>query len=175
MIVIDNIIVTEDIVTEKFVCDLSKCKGGCCEDGAAGAPLDKEELAIINDVFETVKPYLTKDAIAEIEARRAALSEKYTGIETELRAEFERKAIAIERYGEQTVASDRDEFERNRRESVTAIETRDSKRVSRVQGRLRNIFETRNKLLTLRKRKITYTRLRKFRELFETGTYKSWA
>lgn len=127
----------------------------------------------INRIEEDTRA--TADAIAEIEARRAALSEKYTGIETELRAEFERKAIAIERYGEQTVASDRDEFERNRRESVTAIETRDSKRVSRVQGRLRNIFETRNKLLTLRKRKITYTRLRKFRELFETGTYKSWA
>lgn len=69
MIVIDNIIVTEDIVTEKFVCDLSKCKGGCCEDGAAGAPLDNAELAIINEVYETVKPYLTSDSIKEIEKK----------------------------------------------------------------------------------------------------------
>jgi hypothetical protein len=61
--------VTEDIVTEKFVCDLSKCKGGCCEDGAAGAPLDNAELAIINQVYETVKPYLTCDSIKEIEKK----------------------------------------------------------------------------------------------------------
>ena len=69
MIVIDNILVTEDVIDQKFVCDLGKCKGGCCEDGAAGAPLDAEELQIINDVFEKVKPYLTKDSIAEIERK----------------------------------------------------------------------------------------------------------
>lgn len=69
MIVIDNILISEDVVDKKFVCDLGKCKGGCCEDGAAGAPLDKEELSIINDVYEKVKPYLTKDAIAEIEKK----------------------------------------------------------------------------------------------------------
>lgn len=66
MIVIDNIIISEEIVEKRFVCDLAKCKGGCCEDGAAGAPLEKEEMGIINDVFEKIKPYLTPDAIAEI-------------------------------------------------------------------------------------------------------------
>ena len=66
MIVIDNILISEEIVEKRFVCDLSKCKGGCCEDGAAGAPLEKEEMGIINDVFEKVKAYLTADAIAEI-------------------------------------------------------------------------------------------------------------
>ena len=69
MIVIDNILITEDVVDKQFVCDLAKCKGGCCEDGAAGAPLDKEELAIIKDLYEKVKPYLTADAIAEIEKK----------------------------------------------------------------------------------------------------------
>ncbi len=51
VIVIDNILITEDVVDKQFVCDLGKCKGGCCEDGAAGAPLDKEELKIITDVI----------------------------------------------------------------------------------------------------------------------------
>lgn len=69
MIVIDNILISEDVVDKKFVCDLAKCKGGCCEDGAAGAPLSKEELDIINDLFEKVKPYLTADALAEIERK----------------------------------------------------------------------------------------------------------
>jgi hypothetical protein len=69
MIVIDNILISEDVIEKKFVCDLTACKGLCCEDGAAGAPLEKEELAIIDEVFEIVKPYLTADAIKEIEKK----------------------------------------------------------------------------------------------------------
>jgi len=56
-------------VDKQFVCDLGKCKGGCCEDGAAGAPLDKEELNLISGLYEKVKPYLTRDSIAEIERK----------------------------------------------------------------------------------------------------------
>jgi hypothetical protein len=69
VIVIDDKLISEDITDKKFVCDLAKCKGGCCEDGAAGAPLDKEELHIIKDIFEKVKPYLNTAAIAEIERK----------------------------------------------------------------------------------------------------------
>jgi hypothetical protein len=69
VIVIDNVLISDDVVEKQFVCDLGKCKGGCCEDGDAGAPLDKEELDIIRDVYEKVKPYLTKTAIAEIEKK----------------------------------------------------------------------------------------------------------
>lgn len=69
MIAIDNILVSDDVVREQFVCDLMKCKGGCCEDGDAGAPLDKAELDEINAAYETVKPYLTPAGIKEIETR----------------------------------------------------------------------------------------------------------
>ena len=44
MIVIDNVIISDDIVEKQFVCDLAKCKGGCCEEGDAGAPLEKDEF-----------------------------------------------------------------------------------------------------------------------------------
>lgn len=67
MIEIGNIIVSDEVVEKQFVCDLNKCKGGCCEEGDAGAPLDQQELDIILDLYETVKPYLTEDAIREIE------------------------------------------------------------------------------------------------------------
>ena len=60
---------SDDVVEKQFVCDLHRCKGGCCEEGDAGAPLDKAELDIIVDVFEKVKPYLTAEAIAEIEKK----------------------------------------------------------------------------------------------------------
>lgn len=44
MIAIDNVLVSDQIINDEFVCDLSKCKGACCVDGDAGAPLDKNEL-----------------------------------------------------------------------------------------------------------------------------------
>jgi len=69
MIVIDNILVSDDVVTKQFVCDLAKCKGGCCEEGDAGAPLEEQELDIILSVYEKVKPYLSQAAIEEIERK----------------------------------------------------------------------------------------------------------
>jgi len=69
MIAIDNKLVSDELVEAKFVCDLNKCKGGCCEDGDAGAPLEKAELDEIQRVYETVKPYMTKEGIKEIERR----------------------------------------------------------------------------------------------------------
>jgi len=44
VIVIDNVLISDDVVEKQFVCDLGKCKGGCCEDGDAGAPLENREL-----------------------------------------------------------------------------------------------------------------------------------
>jgi hypothetical protein len=69
MIAIDNILVSDDVVREQFVCDLLKCKGGCCEDGDAGAPLEKSELDELNAAYEIVKPYLTPAGIKEIESQ----------------------------------------------------------------------------------------------------------
>lgn len=69
MIAIENVLVSDLVIEEQFVCDLLKCKGGCCEDGDAGAPLEKEEMDRINEVYETVKPYLTPAGVKEIESQ----------------------------------------------------------------------------------------------------------
>lgn len=66
MIAIDNVLVSDDVVEAKFICDLQKCKGGCCEDGDAGAPLTKEEMAIIKENLEIVKEYMTPEGLREI-------------------------------------------------------------------------------------------------------------
>ena len=79
MIVIDNVLISDDVVEKQFVCDLGKCKGGCCEDGDAGAPLDNKELKIIDEVYEKVKPYLTGPAIAEIEKKGRYVYDKEFG------------------------------------------------------------------------------------------------
>jgi len=67
MIAIDNKLVSDEIIEEQFVCDLTKCKGGCCEDGDAGAPLEVQELDELINHYEAIKPYLTKEGIREIE------------------------------------------------------------------------------------------------------------
>ena len=66
MIVIDKVLISDDVIEEQFVCDLNKCKGGCCEDGDAGAPVTVEEMDTISEIFEQVKPFLTREGLEEI-------------------------------------------------------------------------------------------------------------
>lgn len=60
-------IVSEDIISSDFVCNLSTCKGACCIDGDAGAPLEESELQIMKDIYPKVKPFLRKEGIEAIE------------------------------------------------------------------------------------------------------------
>jgi len=57
MIQIDDVVVSRTVFEKKFVCDLSACKGACCVDGEGGAPLTDEEIEILTDNLETIKPY----------------------------------------------------------------------------------------------------------------------
>jgi hypothetical protein len=66
MIQIDQVLLSDEVVEAKFVCDLAKCKGGCCEDGDAGAPVADEEMEIIRKNLEVILPYLTAEGRAEL-------------------------------------------------------------------------------------------------------------
>ena len=67
MIAIDKTLISEDVLDKKFVCDLNACKGECCIAGDSGAPLEKDELEILESVLEKVKPYMVKKGINAIE------------------------------------------------------------------------------------------------------------
>ena len=69
MISIGNAVISDDIVDKFFVCDLNKCKGACCVEGDLGAPLAEDELALLEEVYDKVKPYLSAQGIAAIEAQ----------------------------------------------------------------------------------------------------------
>lgn len=79
MIAIDQVLISDEIVQEAFVCDLSSCKGGCCEDGDAGAPLEKDELEQLNAFYQLVKPYMTAEGIAEVEKKGKYLYDREFG------------------------------------------------------------------------------------------------
>ena len=49
IIQVGNVLVSPDIITEKFCCDLEKCKGVCCIEGDAGAPVTLDEIGGIED------------------------------------------------------------------------------------------------------------------------------
>jgi hypothetical protein len=66
MIAIQKTLVSLHVIEKQFVCDLNACKGACCIDGISGAPLTAEELPILDEIYNDVKPYLTKRGIAAI-------------------------------------------------------------------------------------------------------------
>ncbi|MEP7163896.1 MAG: DUF3109 family protein [Ferruginibacter sp.] len=79
MIAIDNVLVSDQVISEQFVCDLHKCKGACCVDGDAGAPLDRKELKHIDEVFDAVLPYLGTESKAEIARQGRYVHDKEFG------------------------------------------------------------------------------------------------
>lgn len=79
MIAIDNVLISDEVVEEQFVCDLTKCKGGCCEDGDAGAPLLQSELEYLKDYYDVVLPYMTPAGIAENEKQGKFIYDKHFG------------------------------------------------------------------------------------------------
>jgi len=67
MIAIENTLVSDDLYDVKFICDLEKCHGACCVEGDAGAPLEEEEISLIEDAIDEIKPYMVPDGIEVIE------------------------------------------------------------------------------------------------------------
>jgi hypothetical protein len=79
MIVIDDILISNEIIEEQFVCDLEKCKGGCCVDGDAGAPLEDQELKELRAAYEAVLPYLSQESKTILETEGKYIRDKEFG------------------------------------------------------------------------------------------------
>lgn len=71
MFQIGKAIISDDILEKDFVCNLSACKGACCIDGEAGAPLEDKETEILVDIYADVKPYLRPEGVLAIEEQGA--------------------------------------------------------------------------------------------------------
>ena len=67
MIQIDDTIISVDCLTEKFCCDLEACKGECCIEGDAGAPVELEEVAALEEALPVVWSMLSASAQAVID------------------------------------------------------------------------------------------------------------
>ena len=73
---IDNVLVSSDIITEKFCCDLSKCRGICCVEGDAGAPVTLDEIAGIEDTLDIVWGDMSAQAQAVVDQQGVAYTDR---------------------------------------------------------------------------------------------------
>lgn len=76
IIEIGNVLVAMDIFTEKFCCDLESCKGRCCIEGDAGAPVLFDEIADIEESTEIVWSRLSASAQAVIDKQGVVYSDR---------------------------------------------------------------------------------------------------
>ena len=66
MLAVDDTLISDDIFSQCFFCDLSCCSGICCVEGDAGAPLEEEEISILEDYKEMITPYMIPEGVAVI-------------------------------------------------------------------------------------------------------------
>jgi hypothetical protein len=67
LVEIQDKVVSTQIFEKQFVCDLTACKGACCVEGDAGAPIDDKEIEIVERDLEAIKPFMRPEGIAEVE------------------------------------------------------------------------------------------------------------
>lgn len=76
IIQVGDVLLSSEILTERFCCDLSACKGQCCVEGDAGAPVTMEEIAEIEDCVDTVWGDLAASAQAVIDRQGVAYTDQ---------------------------------------------------------------------------------------------------
>ena len=79
MISIGETLISEDLFEKQFVCDLTACKGACCVEGDAGAPLDAQEVAILQREYPKIKDYLRPEGIKAIEEQGTHVIDELDG------------------------------------------------------------------------------------------------
>lgn len=62
MFAVDHVLVSDDLLEAPFACDLGACRGGCCVQGEAGAPITEDERAALEAVYPVVEAMLTPEA-----------------------------------------------------------------------------------------------------------------
>lgn len=63
MLIVGDCIVSEAVAQRRFCCDLAQCKGICCVEGDCGAPLDEDEIPILERILPHVQPYMTPEGL----------------------------------------------------------------------------------------------------------------
>ena len=66
MLIVGNVLVSEELIDKCFCCDLEQCKGICCVEGDSGAPVAPDEVAELEEYFPAFKKYMTEEGVAVV-------------------------------------------------------------------------------------------------------------
>ncbi len=72
---VGDVLLSSDIITEKFCCDLDECKGACCVEGDAGAPVTLDEIGGIEASLDAVWPQMSVAAQAVVDRQGVAYND----------------------------------------------------------------------------------------------------
>ena len=72
---VGDVLLSPEILTERFCCDYEKCRGICCVEGNAGAPVTLEEIGEIEEVLDDVWPDLSAQAQSVIDRQGVAYND----------------------------------------------------------------------------------------------------
>lgn len=76
IIQVGDVLVSPDVLTEQFCCDLDACKGACCIEGDAGAPITLDEIGEAENSLDAVWGDLSASAQSVIDRQGVAYSDK---------------------------------------------------------------------------------------------------
>ncbi len=84
MIEIMGTLVSLDLFKVFFCCDLERCHGICCVEGDAGAPVDMEEIGLLEEAYEVVQDELTQKAQEKVEREGVVYPDKDGDLVTQI-------------------------------------------------------------------------------------------
>lgn len=67
MLIVGDVLVSDELIDKCFCCDLSQCKGACCLEGDGGAPVSPEEVSDLEEHYPTFKKYMIPEGIETVE------------------------------------------------------------------------------------------------------------
>ncbi|MGL4364111.1 MAG: DUF3109 family protein [Bacteroidales bacterium] len=76
MLQIDDKIISLDVLQKNFRCDLESCAGVCCVHGDSGAPLEKEEEAILQQHFKAISRFMRKEGVQAVKSQGVAIIDR---------------------------------------------------------------------------------------------------
>lgn len=84
MVLIQNTVVSLELLEKEFCCDLERCKGACCVEGDAGAPITVEEKELIEALLPQLLPLMTKEAREIVQQKGVSYLDKDGEIVTQI-------------------------------------------------------------------------------------------
>ena len=67
MLIVGNVLVSEELIDKCFCCDIEQCKGICCVEGDSGAPVAPDEVAELEEYYSDYKKFMTEEGVAVVD------------------------------------------------------------------------------------------------------------